>query len=281
MILSGRQIKEQIHEGGIIIDPFDPALVGPNSCNLRLHNSLQRYTSNKLDMAKRNHTEDLEIPREGFTLIPGELYLGRTVEHTSTNMFVPMIEGRSSVGRLGIFVHVTAGFGDIGFSGIWTLEITVIKPVIIYPFVPICQIYFHTVEGDFDLYKSKKYQGQKQIVSSRFWKDITRVPPVDFFDRLEEQFHLLLEQVGRSSSVGSIQFEVALTDEPKSSPEVPYKPDGLADYAFVHNLDIDYTFPRQALLEFFSEIPCCLTTAVVTMRSQSANPAANRIEVQA
>jgi dCTP deaminase len=278
MILSGRQITEQIHEGGIVIDPFDPSLVGPNSCNLRLHNSLQRYTGGTLDMAKRNQTEDLEIPKEGFTLVPGELYLGRTLERTGTDRFVPMIEGRSSVGRLGIFVHVTAGFGDIGFSGTWTLEIMAVKPVVIYPFVPICQLYFHTIEGEFDLYKSKKYQGQNKIISSRFWKDITRVPSVGFFDHLEEKFYDLLVEIGKSSSVGPVEFEVFMTDDPQF--DSSYKPEGLMEYVFTHKLDADFSFPRHALIEFYSEIPCCLNIAMVTMKSSLSGKAQTRIEVQ-
>lgn len=279
MILSGRQIKEQIHEGGIIIDPFDPSLVGPNSCNLRLHDSLQRYTGDTLDMAKRNPVEDFQIPKEGFLLVPGELYMGRTVEHTETNRFVPMIEGRSSVGRLGIFVHVTAGFGDIGFSGTWTLEIMAVKPVIIYPFVPICQLYFHTIEGDFDLYKSKKYQGQKKIVSSRFWKDITCVPPVNFFDRLEEEFEDLLRQIDKPGVQAPDRFEVALTDDEECGPESPYNPEGIAEFVFSKSLADGCHFPRQALIEFYSEIPCCLNTAMVTMCGNPAGKVQTRIKV--
>ena len=274
MILSGRQILEQIHERGIMIDPFDPSLIGPNSCNLRLHDFLQRYTSGTLDMAKRNQTEDIQIPKDGLLLLPGELYLGRTVEHTKTTRYVPMIEGRSSVGRLGIFVHVTAGFGDIGFSGTWTLEIMTVKPVIIYPFVPICQLYFHTIEGDFDLYRSKKYQGQRKIVSSRFWKDITRVPPASFFDALEEQFHALLAQIGKSEAAAPARFEVALTDDQQCGT------DRLSEYVFTQTLGEDCAFPREELVEFYSEVPCCLNAAMVTMWGNPDGKAETRIEVQ-
>jgi dCTP deaminase len=82
-----------------------------------------------------------------------------------------MLEGRSSVGRLGLFVHITAGFGDIGFRGFWTLEISSIQPVRIYPGVQICQIFYHTVEGEFTEYKSGKYQGNTGIQPSLIYKD--------------------------------------------------------------------------------------------------------------
>ncbi len=98
-------------------------------------------------MKEKNPTAQLVIPKEGLLLQPGRVYLARTVERTFTDKYVPMLEGRSSVGRLGISVHVTAGFGDIGFNGHWTLEITVEQPTVIYPDVEICQIYYHTIKA--------------------------------------------------------------------------------------------------------------------------------------
>ena len=94
---------------------------------------------------------------------PGKLYLGRTLEYTKTKKYVPMLEGRSSIGRLGMFVHITAGFGDIGFEGFWTLEIFVVQPLKIYPNVEICQIYFHSIDGDYDEYKSENIKPIKEF----------------------------------------------------------------------------------------------------------------------
>ena len=107
-------------------------------------------------------------------LFSRKLYLGRTVEYTETHNLVPMLEGRSSVGRLGLFVHVTAGFGDVGFKGYWTLEIFCVQPIKIYPSVEICQIFYHSVEGDVDPYKSGKYQGNKDIQASMLYKDFKK-----------------------------------------------------------------------------------------------------------
>ena len=157
MILSGRKIKSEQGKS-IIIEPFNEQQVGPNSYNLRLHSELVTYTGDTLDRKKNNPTEKRSIPPEGLLLEPGTLYLGRTLEYTKTTSFVPILEGRSSIGRLGLFIHVTAGFGDVGFAGFWTLEIFCVQPIRIYAGVEICQIYYHTIEGEYDLYKSKKYQ---------------------------------------------------------------------------------------------------------------------------
>lgn len=173
MILSGKKIKESIGKD-IFIEPYDPKYINPNSYNLRLHNELMVYKNNELDMKQPNEVEKLIIPEEGLLLETGKLYLGRTVEHTRTDRYVPMLEGRSSIGRLGLFIHVTAGFGDVGFSGYWTLEIFCVQPIRIYPNVEICQIYYHDILGDYDKYVSGKYQNNSGIQPSLLYKDFEK-----------------------------------------------------------------------------------------------------------
>ena len=170
MILSGRMIKERQGKD-IIIEPFNEKAVNPNSYNLRLHNELLVYDEPYLDMKKPNKTKSVIIPPEGLILEPGQLYLGRTVEYTESHGYVPMLEGRSSIGRLGLYIHVTAGFGDIGFKGYWTLEIHCIQPIRIYAGVEICQVYYHSIEGDYDPYISGKYQNNTGIQASLLYKD--------------------------------------------------------------------------------------------------------------
>lgn len=174
MILSGREIERQVSEGNIRIEPFCKKKVNPNSYNLSLHDELLVYEGDVLDMKHPNPTKTIKIPPEGLLLEPGRLYLGRTKEFTSTSKYVPMLEGRSSTGRLGLCIHVTAGFGDIGFSGYWTLEIHCIHPLMIYPDVDICQIYYHTIQGDYDLYSSGKYQNNTGIQPSLMYKDFEK-----------------------------------------------------------------------------------------------------------
>ena len=155
----------------IIITPFDEKRINPNSYNLSLADELLVYEQDELDMKKPNPTKRIVIPDEGLLLEPNRLYLGRTNEFTKTDRYVPMLEGRSSTGRLGLFIHVTAGFGDIGFAGYWTLEIFCVQPVRIYPNVEICQIYYHDIDGEYDLYSSGKYQNNSGIQASLMYKD--------------------------------------------------------------------------------------------------------------
>jgi len=173
MILSGKEILKR-KDRDIIIEPFNENQINPNSYNLRLHNELMVYENSPLDMKEDNVAKKIIIPEDGLLLESRKLYLGRTIEYTETHNLVPMLEGRSSVGRLGLFVHVTAGFGDVGFKGYWTLEIFCVQPIKIYPSVEICQIFYHTVEGDVEPYKSEKYQGNKDIQTSMLYKDFKK-----------------------------------------------------------------------------------------------------------
>ncbi len=175
MILTGPEIQKRLDKD-ITITPYDPKLLNPNSYNLRLSPDLLVYKEFPLDMKKDNPVEKLHIPEEGILLEPGKLYLGRTLEFTETKNLVPMLEGRSSIGRLGLYVHVTAGFGDVGFAGYWTLEMHCVHPIRVYAGVQICQVFYHTVEGDIVEYKSGKYQANKGVQSSRLWMDFTQTP---------------------------------------------------------------------------------------------------------
>lgn len=173
MILSGKEIQRHMGKD-IVIRPFDPKRLNPNSYNLSLHNQLLVYENRLLDMKVPNPVKTLTIPESGLVLEPDKLYLGRTNEFTQTDRFVPMLEGRSSVGRLGLFIHVTAGFGDVGFAGYWTLEIFCVQPIRIYPNVEICQIYYHDIHGDYDLYQSGKYQNNTGIQPSLLYRDFEK-----------------------------------------------------------------------------------------------------------
>lgn len=170
MILSGKEIEKRLGED-ILIEPFYKERLNPNSYNLKLHNELLVYDADILDMKQDNPVKEIIIPKTGLVLKPGVLYLGRTIERTRTKNLVPMLEGRSSIGRLGISIHVTAGFGDVGFEGYWTLEITATQPVRIYPEVEICQIYYHTIEGEYEPYQSGKYQNNGGIQKSLLFQE--------------------------------------------------------------------------------------------------------------
>jgi len=174
MILSGKEILKEIENGRITIDPFDKEQINPNSYNLRLHDELLVYTDAVLDMKKRHETDLLKIPQEGLVLEPGQLYLGRTLEYTRTSAYVPMLEGRSSVGRLGLYIYATASFGAVGFAGYWTLEIQCVRPIRIYPFIEICQIYYHAIQGEYEDYSGGKYQDNNGIQPSLLYTDLQK-----------------------------------------------------------------------------------------------------------
>ena len=170
MILSGKEIRCRLGNE-IVIEPFSENQLNPNSYNLRLHDELLVYEERTLDMKKENRAKKMIIPTDGLVLEPGILYLARTVEYTRTACYVPMLEGRSSIGRLGLFVHVTAGFGDVGFAGYWTLEMFCVQPIRIYADVEVCQVYYHTIEGEYETYSGGKYQNNQGIQPSLLFRD--------------------------------------------------------------------------------------------------------------
>ena len=172
MVLTGNEIKNQRDAGNIQIEDFDISRLGPNSYNLRLSPDILVYDEVILDPKRRNKTVRVEIPEDGFVLYPGHVYLAKTVEYTETKGMVPMLVGRSSIGRLGIFVHVTAGFGDVGFAGNWTLELTCVQPVRVYPGMEICQIYYQTTAGEILDEYNGKYQGSRDVVESRIYQEM-------------------------------------------------------------------------------------------------------------
>jgi dCTP deaminase len=181
MILTGPEIMRRMFFKQIEISDFSEKRLNPNSYNLRLSDKLVSYVpddgpdGHTLDMRREHPTCEVTIPNDGLVIHPGWIYLARTMERTRTKGLVPMIEGRSSVGRLGLFVHVTAGFGDVGFDGYWTLELTCVQPIRIYAGVDICQIFYHEVIGEIVEYSPKaKYQGNTGIQPSKLWMDFLK-----------------------------------------------------------------------------------------------------------
>jgi len=171
MILSGTEIKAQLGKG-IHISPFNPEQLNPNSYNVRLHKDLLVYNEAELDMRKENQATPLEIPPQGLVLQPHKLYLARTVEHFESPGFVPMIEGRSSVARLGLNVHVSAGLGHIGAQGFWTLELFCVQPLRVYANVEIAQVYWLPLQGQSTQQAyNGKYHKNKGVQPSMLYKE--------------------------------------------------------------------------------------------------------------
>src|ERR1700712_4045288 len=176
MILSDTRILEEIEKKTIVIEPYDREKLGSNSYDVHLGKYLAIYKDETLDAKKHNEIEHFEIPPEGYVLQPGQLYLGVTLEYTETHEHVPFLEGKSSTGRLGIDIHATAGKGDVGFCGNWTLEISGKQPGRIYKGMPIGQLIYFPVDGEIEVKynqkKDAKYAGQtNRPVESMMWKN--------------------------------------------------------------------------------------------------------------
>jgi dCTP deaminase len=185
VVLSDRTIRAEIDAGRIVIEPFDPSLVQPSSVDVRVdrqfrvfHNA--RYAFIDVRKPMDDLTELVEPPKdEPFILHPGEFVLGQTLERvTLPDDIVARLEGKSSLGRLGLLIHSTAGFVDSGFSGNLTLELSNVAnlPITIYHGMPIGQISFMRMDQPVERpYGSdgarSKYQDQAEPTPSRFYKN--------------------------------------------------------------------------------------------------------------
>jgi dCTP deaminase len=188
MILSDRTIREQIDAGRIVIDPFDADCIQPSSVDLHVDSEFRVFRNNRypfIDVKQRQEdlTELVEVkPDEAFILHPGEFVLGSTLERVAIpDDLVARLEGKSSLGRLGLLIHSTAGFVDAGFSGNLTLELSNVAnlPITIYQGMPIGQISFMRMDGPVEWpYGSRetgsKYQGQAEPTPSRFYLNFDR-----------------------------------------------------------------------------------------------------------
>ncbi len=174
MILSDSKILEEIENKNIIIKPFNLNCLGSNSYDVHLSQYLLVYTDQTLDSKKENTTKEIIISKHGFVLYPDSFYLGSTIEYTETLKHVPFLEGRSSIARLGIQIHSSAGKGDVGYKNTWTFEISVKKPIRIYYGMPIAQLIYFEVLGkvnvSYDQKKSAKYTkfSKKPIKSKNY-----------------------------------------------------------------------------------------------------------------
>jgi dCTP deaminase len=187
MVLSDRTIRRLIEEGRIEIDPYDPTLLQPSSLDVRVDRLFRvfrnsRYPFIDVKQEQDEMTELVEVAGdEAFILHPGEFVLGSTLEKVSLpDDLVARLEGKSSLGRLGLLIHSTAGFIDPGFSGHVTLELSNVAnlPITIYPEMKIGQLSFVQMDGPAERpYGSagmgSKYQGQRGPTPSAYWSNFT------------------------------------------------------------------------------------------------------------
>lgn len=170
MILTGSEIKKEILRQRIHIIPFDEKDLNPNSYNFCLGNKLKVYRQKILDAAMPMDFEEIVIPEDGYVLQPNQLYLGHTIEEMGSDFFVPIMQARSSIGRLGLYIYLNSGLGDLGFKKQWTLELHSIHPLKVYPGMKIGQMLFWKPLGEINLYQGKYKDSQGPEVS-QIWKD--------------------------------------------------------------------------------------------------------------
>jgi dCTP deaminase len=171
MILTGSEITNAVHSGRIVIDPFDPDCVNPNSYNFKLSNVLKVYDDAVLDVRRPSNARAIHIPATGYVLEPRRLYLAATIERIGSEHYAPTYAARSSVARLGMFINLSAPLGDIGFVGCWTLQLYAINPVRVYPGMRIGQMMFWQPKGEIQLYEGK-YQHATGPRSSEIYRDV-------------------------------------------------------------------------------------------------------------
>ncbi|MDD2409614.1 MAG: dCTP deaminase [Bacilli bacterium] len=170
MILSGDKIEKCIKNNQIKIIPFNKSQINPNSYNYRLGEYLKVYDEKLLDSKRKLKTKIIKIPDSGIILYPNKIYLGFTDEIIGSDYYVPIITGRSSTGRLGLFVHITSDLVDIGFQGRLTLQLHATQPVKVYKDMEIGQIMFWKIYGKIKLYQGK-YQNSDGPRETEIWRD--------------------------------------------------------------------------------------------------------------
>jgi deoxycytidine triphosphate deaminase len=173
MILTGSEIYNEVKSGRIHISSFVEENLNPNSYNFRLGNKLKIYQNKILDSADENPYKEIVIPKSGIILQPNQLYLGHTIEEMGSDYYAPTMQARSSVGRLGLFIYLNSGLGDIGFKKQWTLELYVIHPLKVYPGMKVGQMLFWRPQGKISLYNGK-YKNSVGPQTSQIWRDFSK-----------------------------------------------------------------------------------------------------------
>ncbi len=165
MILTGPKIQQEVENKNITISPFNKEQLNPNSYDFRIGNKILVYKNNILDTRKLNETREIKIPESGYVLQPDKLYLGHTIEKIGSKIYASVVRGKSSTGRVGLFINITSDLIDIGYIGQYTLMMHAVQPVKIYPNMKIGQVTFWKVFGDIVLYDGK-YQGGNGPISN-------------------------------------------------------------------------------------------------------------------
>lgn len=171
MILTREEILKNVSNGNICISPFDEDLLNPNSCDYRLDNELLELEDVPVDPKKQTSYHRINFTDEGYVLSPHKTYLANTYEEIGSSEFVPLLIGKTELGKLGLFLQITADLGNLGAKHKWTLELKAVQPVKIYPMMRIGQVSFWTTAGEKDMFYAGKYDKFSVAKSSEIYKE--------------------------------------------------------------------------------------------------------------
>lgn len=171
MILTGKKICEEVKNGNISIKPFDKEMINPNSYNYHLGFTLLEVEQDLINAKKKVNYKTIQLDEKGFLLLPNRLYLASTLESIGSSKYAMTLIGRSSIGRLGLFLQVSAPLGHIGTNHSWTLELKVVQPLMVYPNMKIGQVSFWTVDGANDLDYISEYWKYHEPMTSKSYEE--------------------------------------------------------------------------------------------------------------
>lgn len=171
MILTGPEIKKSVENGSIHIAPFLDEMMNPNSYDYRMDYKLLEIDDVPVDPKRQTSYREIDFRDEGYILSPNRTYLANTFEEIGSDTFVPLLIGKTSLGRLGLFLQITADLGNLGAKHKWTLELKAVQPLKIYPMMRVGQVSFWKTLGGTDMQYKGKYGKFSIAKSSEIYKE--------------------------------------------------------------------------------------------------------------
>lgn len=174
MILTKQEIIRNVENGKITIDPFDEAMLGTISYDYHIDSKLLEIDDIPIDPKQRTEFREINFSDEGYILSPHKVYLANTLEDIGSSKFVPLLIGNASLGRLGLFLQITADLGNLGAKHKWTLELKAVQPIKIYPGMRVGQVSFWQTNGATDIMYKGKYDKFSEAKSSEIYREFIK-----------------------------------------------------------------------------------------------------------
>jgi dCTP deaminase len=178
MILTSHEILGNVQNGNIHISPFDEAMLNPNSYDYHIDYKLLELADLPVDPKKQSQYNEINFTDAGHILSPNKTYLANTYEEIGSDVFVPSLIGKTSLGRLGLFLQITADLGNLGAKHKWTLELKAVQPIKIYPMMRIGQVTFWSTSGESDMKYTGRYDKFSMAKSSEIYREFNGDQPL-------------------------------------------------------------------------------------------------------